>query len=169
LTARLLVLLVAVGAGVLLLAAFSLYRRIQAPNPEWLDVDELGLELMAGCCAFVIFTTSSCRPCKAALANAEAAAARRPGMTEVATVDAMEDPDLAVRYEVRAIPTTFLITASGHVLGRWTRVPETQQLEEALDGIRAERTDTRGNKPRRAVKRPRRGNERAVSLPRRRG
>jgi hypothetical protein len=168
LTTRLLVLLVAAGAGLLLVSAFSLYRRIQAPKPEWLKVDELGLELMAGCCAFVVFTTPSCRPCKAALASAESAAASRPGMTEVSTVDAMRNPDLAVRYEVRTIPTTFLITASGHVLGRWAHVPEQKQLEDALEGIRDERTETRWKKRLRSARRSRETDERAVSLPRRR-
>lgn len=132
---RLIILAIAAAVGALLLLAYSLYRRLWGPSPEWLDVDELGLELMSGCCAFVVFTTPACRPCKSVLRIVRGAAERSGGLTEVTTVDAMEHADLAVRYDVRTIPTTFLITASGHVIARWTRVPDTSAVEAALSGI----------------------------------
>ena len=116
----------------LLLGAFQLYRRRAVSDLDRLDIDSLGLELMTGCCAFVVFTTSSCRPCKAALRVVETAAANNRGLTEVRTVDAVQRSDLATRYEVRTVPTVFLITASGHVIRRWRKVPESQDVEAAL-------------------------------------
>ena len=107
----------------LLLGLFQLYRTRRGHDDERLDVDVLGLELMSGCCAFVVFTTPACRPCKTAIRIVEDAAAKNRGLTEVTTVDAMERSDLALRYDVRTIPTVFLITASGHVVKRWRKVP----------------------------------------------
>ncbi|MGH2694058.1 MAG: thioredoxin domain-containing protein [Actinomycetota bacterium] len=131
-TERLLILVAAAGIGALALLAFIWYRARFPPGPDRLEVDELGLELMSGCCAFVVFTTPSCRPCKAALKVVDQAAVRTNGMTEVRAVDAMERPELAVRYEVRTIPTVFLITASGHVVRRWRDVPDARDVDDAL-------------------------------------
>ena len=127
-----LVLVLAFAVGLLLLAAFALYRRRGGPAPDRLEIDELGLELMTGCCAFVVFTTPSCRPCKAALRVVSEAAAGRPGLTEVVTVDAVDRSALALRAEVRTIPTVFLITASGHVVHRWKSVPDRAEVDAAL-------------------------------------
>jgi hypothetical protein len=134
-TDRLLVLGAAAALGGLLLLAFGLYRRFLAPIPERLEVAELDLELMAGCCAFIVFTTPACRPCKAALRVVGNAARRSDGATEVHTVDAIERSDLAVRYEVRMIPTVFLITASGHVVDRWKGVPDQDEVDAAVASI----------------------------------
>ena len=129
---RALILLALVGVGSLFLFAFNLYRRRWTPQPDRLDVDALGLELMSGCCAFVVFTTPSCKPCKAALRVVESAIARNGGPTELRTVDALERPELATLYEVRTIPTVFLITASGHVIRRWRAVPEAPEVDAAM-------------------------------------
>lgn len=134
-TDRLIILAIAAAVGALLLLGHTLYRRLSGPAPEWLDIDELGLELMSGCCAFIVFTTPSCRPCKAVLRIVRGVADKSGGLTETTTVDAMEHPDLAIRYDVRTIPTTFLITASGHVIARWTGVPDTTAVEAALGGV----------------------------------
>ena len=131
-TDRIPIVLIAFGIGLVLLAGFALYRRRGGDAPERLDVDALGLELMAGCCAFVVFTTPSCRPCKAALRVVSDAAGQTPGPTEVVAVDAIERPELAVAYEVRTIPTVFLITASGHVVQRWRSVPRPADVDTAL-------------------------------------
>lgn len=129
---RLGALVVAALVGLVLLALFQVYRRRATKALDRLDVGELGLELMTGCCAFVVFTTPACRPCKAALRVVETAAEKRPGLTEVTTIDAMERSDLALRYDVRAIPTVFLITASGHVVERWRKVPQPAEVDTAL-------------------------------------
>jgi glutaredoxin len=125
-----LVVLAAVGAGGLFV--YQRYRGAGSTGPERLDIDALGLELMSGCCAFVVFTTPACRPCKAALRVVEGAAGRSNAPTEIRTVDAMEHSDLAIDYEVRTIPTVFLITASGHVVRRWKNVPHGPDVDEAL-------------------------------------
>lgn len=132
---RLLALLAAGVLGVIALLAYSLLRRHWGATVERLDIAELDLELMAGCCAFVVFTTPACRPCKAALRVVGGAAERSGGLTEVRTVDAIERHDLATRYEVRTIPTVFLITASGHVVQRWRAVPESEEVDAALAAV----------------------------------
>lgn len=129
---RVVVLLVAALAGAALYGIYAFVRTRWGARVERLDVDELGLELITGCCAFVVFTTSACRPCKAALQVVTAAAADGRAPTEVTTVDAMERTDLTRRYDVRTIPTTFLITASGHVVERWRHVPDRAAVDAAL-------------------------------------
>lgn len=128
---RALVLVAAAALGLLLLGAYGIYRR-RAPGPERLDVGDLGLELMSGCCAFVVFTSPTCAPCKTALRIVQEAAGSSNGLTEVTSVDAHARADLALRYEVRTVPTVFLITASGHVIERWRDVPDPPSVEAAL-------------------------------------
>jgi hypothetical protein len=133
---RALVLLALAAAAALLLGLVYLYRSRRTPAPERLPVEELGLELMAGCCAFVVFTTPACSPCKAALRVVRAAAANsNPGSTEVTTIDALERSDLTIRYDVRTIPTVFLITASGRVVRRWRSVPDADDVEQELTAL----------------------------------
>lgn len=132
---RPLALLLAGAVGLVLLAAWQLYRKRVGADTERLDVDELGLALMEGCCAFVVFTSPACRPCKTALRVVESAASKSPGSTEVRTVDAMARPEIALKYDVRTIPTVFLITASGHVVDRWRSVPHPPEVEAALAAI----------------------------------
>ena len=126
--------IVAVGA-VLATFLYGFARRRWGANVERLEVDDLGLELMSGCCAFVVFTTPACRPCKAALRVVESAASKSRGLTEVTTVDAMERSEIAHRYNVRTIPTVFLITASGHVIRRWRDVPDADEVDSALASL----------------------------------
>ena len=128
------ILLCVVGIGALLLLAFLAYRRRTVTGPDRLDLGDLGLELMSGCCAFVVFTTPSCAPCKTAVRSITPLIENARGMTELVTIDAVDHADVAVRYEVRSVPTVFLITASGHVVERWNRVPETEELTAALSG-----------------------------------
>lgn len=134
-TDRLFVLAAAAGIGLLLLGLFELYRRRWTDPPERLAVEDFGLELMEGCCAFIVFTSPSCRPCKAALKIVGDAAASNNGVTEVVAIDATEHHEVANRYEVRTIPTVFLITASGHVIKRWREVPELEDARSTLGSV----------------------------------
>jgi thiol-disulfide isomerase/thioredoxin len=134
-TGRLLVLVAAAALGAIAAAAYMIYRRRWAETPERLPIDELGLELMSGCCAFVIFTSPSCRPCKTAIAVVQKVVASSSAPTEVVTVDATQDPELALELGIRTIPTIFLITASGHVVERWKDVPEIENARSALASI----------------------------------
>ncbi len=122
----------AIGAGALL--AYVFYRRRSTPGLDWLDVSDFGLELMSGCCAFVVFTTPSCRPCRSTVRIIEGVVGG-DGATELTTVNAIERADLATRYRVKTVPTTFLITASGHVLARWSDVPPKGEVEKALQAV----------------------------------
>lgn len=132
---RAVLLLLAIGVGLALLGLYRWYRLRPSAATDRLDVDSLGLELMSGCCAFVVFTTPACRPCKAALRVVVQAAEKGAAPTEVTTVDAIEHSELAVRYGVKTIPTVFLITASGHVVMRWKDVPDPAEVDAALVAI----------------------------------
>ena len=132
---RLLVLVIAALLGALAAGAYAIYRRRWTEAPERLPIGQLGLELMSGCCAFVVFTSPSCRPCKTAIAVVERVVAGSSAPTEIVTVDATEDPDLAVSLGIRTIPTVFLITASGHVVSRWRDVPPLEDARAALNKI----------------------------------
>lgn len=134
-TGRLLVLLAAVILGALAATGYTLYRARATSAPDRLPIDGLGLELMSGCCAFIIFTSPSCRPCKTAISVVQRVVAESSAPTELVTVDATEDPDLAVSLGIRTIPTVFLITASGHVISRWRDVPPLEDAREALNKI----------------------------------
>lgn len=123
------------AAALVLLGLYKIYRQRATGAPERLAIDDLGLELMVGCCAFVVFTSPSCRACKAAVALVNDLSRRASGPTEVRTVDATVDPEIALRYGVRTIPTVFLITASGHVVNRWIDVPDPLEVRDALDAM----------------------------------
>jgi hypothetical protein len=131
---RALALLAFAVVGLLIWYTYKLIRT-RGRSPERLDIDALGLELMSGCCAFVVFTSPACKPCKAALRVVGDAAGRRPGLTEVTSVDAIERAELATRFNVRTIPTVFLITASGHVLRTWRDVPDPGEVDAALEAV----------------------------------
>ncbi len=134
-TARIVALVAAVSAGGLLLFLYGKYRTRGPASAERLQPEDFGLELIPACCAFVVFTTRSCRPCKAALRVIGEVVQRHRDLTEIKTVDATDSADLSVRYGVRAVPTIFLITASGHVVRRWNDVPALESVELALKGV----------------------------------
>lgn len=134
-TGRLLVLVAAATVGALIAAGYMLYRRRWTEAPERLPIDQLGLELMSGCCAFVIFTSPACRPCKTAIAVVQKVVSSSSAPTEIVTVDASQDPKLAVALGIRTIPTVFLITASGHVIARWRDVPDVEEARSALAAV----------------------------------
>ena len=132
---RTLILVIVAMLGIVAMAGYRWYRRRPGRALDRIDVDSIGLELMSGCCAFVVFTTPACKPCKAALRVVEAAAKKGRAPTEVTTIDAIERSELAVRYNVRTIPTVFLITASGRVVKRWKDVPDPADVDAALVAV----------------------------------
>lgn len=134
-TQRLLVLALAAASGAVLLGIYSLYRKRLTGAPDFLRIDELGLELMSGCCAFVVFTSPACSPCKSAIQVVTTAMQNAPNPTELVTIDASEQPEIALHHNVRTIPTVFLITASGHVIERWVDVPSHAEAAAALARI----------------------------------
>ncbi|MQA99390.1 MAG: hypothetical protein GEU78_03715 [Actinobacteria bacterium] len=130
-TQRLLILAAIAGAGILGMVALRLYRA-RGRATHWVDVSDVGLELMADSCAFVVFTTPACGPCKPLIEMIRTTARDNGGEIEVRTVDATDRHDLASRYDIRSVPTTFLITASGHVIAGWTDRPSRPDVEAAL-------------------------------------
>lgn len=130
-----LILLAVAAVGALALLAYTRYRARPAGGPEWLNLADFDLELMSSCCAFVVFTTPSCRPCRVLLKVLDGVAQDSAEGTEVVTVDATERADLARRYSVKTVPTTFLITASGHVIARWIDVPAKDEVAGALAAV----------------------------------
>ena len=130
-TSRLLVLAGVAAAGVVALLALRLYRA-RAATTEWLDVADVGLEMMSDSAAFVVFTTPACGPCRPLVEMLRQTAGDQEGEIEVKTVDASREPDLASRYDIRSVPTTFLITASGHVIATWTDRPSRPDVDAAL-------------------------------------
>jgi thiol-disulfide isomerase/thioredoxin len=130
-TQRLLILAALAGAGLLGMLALRLYRS-RGRATDWLDVSDVGLELMADSCAFVVFTTPACGPCKPLIEMILATARDNGGEIQVRNVDATERTELASRYDIRSVPTTFLITASGHVVASWTDRPSRPDVEAAL-------------------------------------
>jgi thiol-disulfide isomerase/thioredoxin len=130
-TERLLILAAVAGAGVLVMVALRIFRA-RGRKTDWMDVSDVGLELMADSCAFIVFTTPACGPCKPLIEMIRVVAVDNGGEIEVRTVDATERPDLADRYDIRSVPTTFLITASGHVIASWTDRPSRPEVEAAL-------------------------------------
>ena len=87
---------------------------------------------MSDSAAFVVFTTPACGPCKPLVAMLRQTAADQGGEVEVRTIDATQKPDLASRYDIRSVPTTFLITASGHVIATWPDRPSRPEVDAAL-------------------------------------
>lgn len=130
-TQRLLILAAVAGSGILGMVALRLYRA-RGRLTDWMDVSDVGLELMVDSCAFVVFTTPGCGPCRPLIEMIGATARDNGGEIEVRTVDATERPELASRYDIRSVPTTFLITASGHVIANWTDRPSRPEVEAAL-------------------------------------
>lgn len=64
--------------------------------------------------AIVYFSSASCAPCRAIQRPAvERARARLGGRVAVIEVDALERPDLAVRWGVATVPTTVLVDGAG--------------------------------------------------------
>lgn len=55
------------------------------------------------------FSASWCGPCKAMAPTIEAAAEKYSGKVEIIKVDIEESPDSAKQYDIRAVPTFYLV------------------------------------------------------------
>jgi len=107
---RSLIALVVIAVGV---GAYWLYSRLalgRAPT------ETLGLSFSgSGKPVLLYFTTPSCVPCKTvqqpAIRQAEAALG---GDLQVVEIDATKQPELAQRWGVLSVPTTFVIDSRGH-------------------------------------------------------
>src|SRR5215210_5684870 len=102
-TQRLLILAAVAGAGIVAMTALRLFRA-RGRKTDWMDVSDVGLEFMSDSCAFIVFTTPACGPCKPLIEMIRATAVENGGDIEVRMVDATERPDLASRYDIRSVP-----------------------------------------------------------------
>lgn len=131
---RLVVLAGVTGAALLLFGAFRLYRSRMTGAPQRIAPSDVGLNPEDGP-GFVLFTRPACRPCKAAARVLDSVLANPGRALPVTTVDAVERSDTAVRCGVRAVPTILLVAPEGRVLRRWTRVPQSEEVGAAVDGL----------------------------------
>jgi thiol-disulfide isomerase/thioredoxin len=127
-------LIIAAGLALYWLANRAILNRAQkngASQRSDLPFDPRGLP------AILYFTTPECQPCKTIQRPALQRLQDRLGSRlQVVEVDAQERPDLASRWGVLSVPTTFIIDSSGqlrHVNHGVTRAEKLmQQLEPIL-------------------------------------
>ncbi|HUG85898.1 MAG TPA: thioredoxin family protein [Euzebya sp.] len=79
----------------------------------------------------VEFTAPDCVPCARTKVMLDEAAASRDDLS-VVTVDVADALDLARAHRILRAPTTLLITAEGHLLGRVAGIPRLDQLVALL-------------------------------------
>ncbi|CAN5473398.1 hypothetical protein BH23ACT9_BH23ACT9_02060 [soil metagenome] len=87
----------------------------------------------------VEFTAPDCVPCARTRELLDEVAAGRDDVS-VAALDVGEALDLARAHRIMRAPTTVLITAEGHLLGRVSGVPRPDQLITLLDSTRQHQT-----------------------------
>lgn len=76
------------------------------------------------------FSATWCGPCRASAPHVEAFAAKHPDVV-VAKIDVDENPDVAARFIVRAVPT-FMVLRDGQVSEVHTGAASGAQLERLL-------------------------------------
>src|SRR5664279_5162062 len=93
---------------------FLLYQRwMRLRTPGLLS--DLG-PLRPGAFTLVYFTTPTCVPCKTIQRPAITSLSQRLGNAlQVVEIDAAQNPDLASRWHVLSVPTTFVIDPRGEV------------------------------------------------------
>jgi thiol-disulfide isomerase/thioredoxin len=126
------VLLLGGGVGLYLLTNRLLILRVRGQgSPAYVDLPNYRL----GVPAVLYFTTPQCVPCKTIQRPALQRLKEHLGdRVEVIEVNAQERPDLASRWGVLSVPTTFILNASGqpvHINHGATRAEKlVQQVSE---------------------------------------
>jgi thioredoxin 1 len=82
----------------------------------------------------VDFYADWCGPCRAMAPTVEALAGKADGRYQVVKVNVDESPELAVRYEIRGIPT-LLLFKDGEVVFRHTGLASRAMLDSALEKV----------------------------------
>ncbi|MFI6921687.1 thioredoxin family protein [Nonomuraea spiralis] len=80
----------------------------------------------------VQFWATWCRPCQMVTPVVESLAADRAGEVDVVKVDLDEEPGLATRHGVTAVPA-FVVYAGGNPAGSWTGAAPRHVLDQYLD------------------------------------
>ncbi len=127
---RLVLAAIIIAAG---LAAYSLYNRRLARRGT-AHLAELGIRRAAK--VLVYFTTPSCIPCKTVQRPAIDAAKQQLGAKlEVIEIDAEQQPDVAGRWGVLSVPTTYLFNARGEMKRANHGVVRREQLLAQLEAL----------------------------------
>ncbi|KAL9985942.1 hypothetical protein ACROYT_G008398 [Oculina patagonica] len=82
----------------------------------------------------VDFHADWCTPCKALTPKLDAIVGEKDGLLELAKVDVDQNPDLAMQYEVRGIPTVLAIK-NGKVVDNFTGLIEKEQLRQFVENL----------------------------------
>lgn len=127
------VVIIAAGLALYWLANRVILHRAQrnnAANPADLPFEPLGQP------AILYFTTPECAPCRTIQRPAlQRLQERLSGRLQVVEVNAQERPDLASRWGVLSVPTTFIIDARGQLRHVNHGVTRAEKLLQQLENI----------------------------------
>jgi thiol-disulfide isomerase/thioredoxin len=124
---RLLIAVVLIGLGVALYALNN--RRMLNRAPKDL-LGEIGKPVL------LYFTTPTCAPCKTVQKPAIAQIKEKLGeMLNVIEIDATEQPEMAKRWGVLSVPTTFVIDSRGQARHVNHGVARADKLLKQLNGL----------------------------------
>lgn len=76
------------------------------------------LEDRQGKCLLVKFGATWCAPCRAIQPHLETLAEQWIRYIDVYSLDVDDDPDVAVQYNIRSVPTLIFFDDEGDILGR---------------------------------------------------
>ena len=111
-------------SGISFYLLYQQWTKVRAPRL----LSDLGLR-RPGATTLVYFTTPTCVPCKTIQRPAIQKASQILGdALQVLEIDASERPDLATRWGVLSVPTTFVIDKNGKVRHINHGVKRTNQL-----------------------------------------
>jgi thiol-disulfide isomerase/thioredoxin len=134
-TARLLILLILAAASVVTYQGFRRWQlwRVTRSAPR----DPLLAHLRPGIPAIVYFTTPMCAPCKTQQRPALARLLAELGdhSVQVIEVDALAQPDVADRWGVLSVPTTFVLDPQGRPAQVNYGVAGTDKLRQQLQHV----------------------------------
>ena len=108
-------------------------RMVAAGNPELSDETMAALADLADPVHIQVFVTPTCPYCSASVVLAHQMAVASPNV-RADMVEAMEFPQLAVKYQVMGVPRT-VINDVAHIEGAAPEPMVMQKLQEALQGV----------------------------------
>lgn len=122
--------LLVLGVGLYQLAQYMLKQRINRLD----DADPIRANLQAGVSAVVYFTTPHCVICRTQQQPAlQALEQVMSKPIQIIKIDATEQPDLATRWGVMSVPTTFVINDTGKTLAINHGVADVHKLRRQIN------------------------------------